>query len=107
MRYAGVPEDSIDAYRQEALQAAVLQMSEAVLSRLTFPRLTAHIVHGDAVTRLVDKERELGANLIVVPRIDKPLAEQLVFPSVTLRLLERAEADVLVVRERGTSDLTR
>ena len=56
------------------------------------------IVRGNAVQRLVDKQRDLGADLIVVTKRNRSLTGELLFQSVTSGLLEASQCDVLIVR---------
>ena len=97
MRYSGVPDDLIGFYRAEARAAASRCMRELVSSRVSSNAVNPLIVHGDAVATLLDKERELNADLIVLTRRNKSLTEELLLESVTLKLLERSRCDVLVM----------
>jgi nucleotide-binding universal stress UspA family protein len=97
MRYSGVPDDLIGFYRAEARAAASRCMRELVSSRVSSNAVNPLIVHGDAVATLLDKERELNADLIVLTRRNKSLTEELLLESVTSKLLERSRCDVLVM----------
>ena len=97
MRYAGVANDLIDFYRAEARAAAARCMRELVTSCLASDAVNPLVVQGNAVATLLEKERELDADLIVLTRRNKSLAEELLLESVTSKLLERSRCDVLVV----------
>ena len=98
MRYSGVPDDLIGFYRAEARAAASRCMSELVASRNSSHAVNPLIVHGSAVAALLEKERKLNADLIVLTKRNKSLTEELLLESVTSKLLERSRCDVLVVR---------
>ena len=98
MRYASVSNDVIDFYRAEAIAAASHRMSELISSRAASIAVHPLIVHGNAVPKLLEKERELGADLIVVTKRRKSLMEKFLLGSVTLQLLERSQCDVLAVQ---------
>ena len=91
------PDDLIGFYRAEARAAASRGMRELVSSRVSSNAVNPLIVHGDAVATLLDKERELNADLIVLTRRNKSLTEELLLESVTSKLLERSRCDVLVM----------
>jgi nucleotide-binding universal stress UspA family protein len=56
-----------------------------------------HEMHGEPAEQLVDKARELGADLIVVGRRSRsPL--RMLLGSVSAKVVRRAQCDVLVVR---------
>ena len=98
MRYASVSSDLISFYRAEASAAAARGMSELISSRVPSSAVYPLLVHGNAVPKLLEKERELNADLIVVTKRNKSLTEELLLESVASKLLERSQCDVLVVR---------
>ena len=85
------------ANEETARAAASRGMRELVSSRISSNAVNPLIVHGDAVATLLDKERELNADLIVLTRRNKSLTEELLLESVTSKLLERSRCDVLVM----------
>jgi nucleotide-binding universal stress UspA family protein len=97
LQYAGVAESTIANHRLDAFQAAFARMADLMLAQNALPRLTAHVVHGSAAVEVLDKERALGADLVVVSRSAKALAEEWLIQGVTSRLLEEGAGDVLVV----------
>jgi len=54
--------------------------------------------HGDVVSRILEKARELSTDLIVVTKRAESRLRDLLLESVALQLLTNAECDVLVVR---------
>ena len=99
LQYAGASDHAIEAHRTQTLRSAVSGMTDVLRSQAVPPAMRAYVVHGHAASALRDKGRELGADLLVVYRPAKTLIEELFVPSVTSRLLEEAEGDVLVVQD--------
>ena len=99
LAYAGVSPDTIEAHREEALRSAISGMSGVLQSQAALSRLTAHVVRGHAASAVLDKERRLRTDLIVVSRPAKSLVEEWLVPSVTSRLAEEANGDVLIVQQ--------
>jgi len=97
LQYAGASDRAIEFHRDGALRSALLGMKDVLQSQSALPRLRAHVVHGHVASALLGKEREFGTDLLVVHRPAKTLIEELLVPSVTSRLLEEADSDVLVV----------
>ena len=98
MQHAAVAEELIRKYRTEAKVAAASAMVELVASHRLSPNVRALLLHGYAVPTLLEKEREVGADLIVVTKREQSLATDRLLESVTLALLARSRCDVLVVR---------
>ena len=98
MQHAGVADELIRKYRTEAQAAAASGMVELVASHPFSPNVRALLVHGYAIPTLLEKEREVGADLIVVTKREQSLAADRLLESVTLALLARSRCDVLVVR---------
>ena len=73
-------------------------MRDLVLPHLPPSSARVSIVHGYVTAKLLDKARELEADLVIVTKRAKSLAEELLVESVALQLLARSHADVLVVR---------
>jgi nucleotide-binding universal stress UspA family protein len=97
LQYAGVAASTVANHRVEAFQAAVVRMADLMLGQSALPRLTAHVVHGSAAVEVLDKQRDLDADLVVVSRSAKTLTEEWFVQGVTSRLLEDGAGDVLVV----------
>jgi nucleotide-binding universal stress UspA family protein len=97
LQYAGVSESVIETHRADAFRAAVARMADLALAQTTLPGLRAHVVHGSAAVEVPDKQRDLDADLVVVSRSAKTLAEEWLVQGVTSRLLEEGAGDVLVV----------
>jgi nucleotide-binding universal stress UspA family protein len=97
MQYAGIPAATIAEHRADALQAAMYRLGDAIVAHTAHSQLTAHVVHGNASIGVLDKARELHADLVVVCRSTRPLLEEWLVPGLTARLLDEAAADVLVV----------
>lgn len=99
MLYAGVAEGAIREYRARTQAEAAGQMIELALSHLPSADVRMLLTHGYAAPKLLAKERELGADLVVVTKGKDSLARDLLFESVTQQLVEKSHCDVLVVRE--------
>jgi nucleotide-binding universal stress UspA family protein len=97
MRYAGASGDVIDSYRAEARTSAARNMAAVVLSRTSPAVKRTFIVYGHAANELLEKEKEIEADLVIVSRRDKSLTEELLFGGVVPRLLADSKCDVLVV----------
>jgi nucleotide-binding universal stress UspA family protein len=97
LQYAGVPQHAIEVHRTAALRSATYGMRDVLRSQTALLRPRAHVVHGHPALAVLGKERELDAELVIVHRPAKTLFEEFLVPSVTSRLLEEAQGDVLVV----------
>jgi len=98
MHYAGVAEHLIHEYRTKAQGEATDQMIELVLSHLPAADIRILLTHGYAAPKLLEKERELGADLVVLTKRADSLARDFLLESVTLQLLQRSQSDLLIVR---------
>lgn len=100
MRYAGVTEELIEEYRRKARDEAEAQMktfAESVGAGAE-PFQTC-IEHGAHVpTKLLDKARDMAADLVVVGKHGKSLTEKLLLGSVTLHMVGQSSCDVLVAQ---------
>ncbi|HWQ37227.1 MAG TPA: universal stress protein [Burkholderiales bacterium] len=98
MRLASASEETIQKYRRQAHDQALREM-DAFVARLPMPRerLSRAVSHGPAPARIVDMEKELRADLVVVGKHGKSLLEELLLGSVTLHTLAATACDVLVV----------
>jgi nucleotide-binding universal stress UspA family protein len=97
MRYAGVGEAVIYAYRQQAKDAAREEMERFIAAAGPSADVSRIIAHGYAPAGLLDRSRELGADLIVAGKRGKSAVEEAFLGSVTQHLLAGARCDVLVV----------
>jgi nucleotide-binding universal stress UspA family protein len=97
LQYADVSEAAIETHRIDAFRSAVFGMADVLRSQTALPGLTAHVVHGHAAFALLDEERELDADLVVVCRPARTRVEEWLLPSVTSRLIEDGKSDILVV----------
>ena len=97
LRLAGVHDDTIHAYRIRAREAAKAEM-DAFVGRLQVPRdrLTRHFVHGPAALRIVEHERTLDADLIVMGKHGQSVMEELLLGSVTRHVLAYCTSDVFI-----------
>lgn len=100
LRLVGAEEDRVQAHRREAREQAVDAM-EQFASRLALPheRVWRTVTRGYPPRVIVDCEREMGAQLVVLGKHAAGIVEQLMIGSVALQVLERAQCDVLVVPE--------
>jgi len=101
MQQAGVNDDVLYRYRIDAREQATLQLHELARSvGLTLRDYTGVVVHGDAVHRILEHERSLGADLVVMGKHGTHVTEELLLGSVTQQVLAQAAGDVLVVLDR-------
>lgn len=97
MRYAGVGDAVIHAYRQQAKDAAREEMERVIAAAGPAGDVSRVITHGYAPAGLLDRAREFHADLIVAGRRGKSAVEEAFLGSVTQHLLAGAKCDVLVV----------
>lgn len=98
LRYAGASDAAVEHHRADARRDAVFRAAGLLSSQDAAGYLTAaHVVHGHPASEVLEKERQLGAGLVVVSRPARSLLGELFLPSVTSILLESGNADVLVV----------
>jgi nucleotide-binding universal stress UspA family protein len=98
MLSAGVAEDLIYEERREAQVQAAGKMIELIRSHLPSAAPRVFLVHGFAAAELLEKGRDLMADLIVVTKREESLGNAFLLDSVTQQLLEKSRSDVLVVR---------
>lgn len=98
LRYAGVDDDSIRHYREQARQKARVDMTALIASAgIAQARITRSIVHGYAPAWIDRAARGFGANLVVIGKHGQSAVEDLLLGSVTLHTLSSVGCDVLVV----------
>ena len=98
LQRAGIPQDTIERYRNEAqnrASSAILAMALAVAGDAQRVRPITDRTHPARL--IVDSARALDADLIVVGKRKRPALESLLVGSVTRHVLADTEADVLVV----------
>jgi nucleotide-binding universal stress UspA family protein len=102
LRLAGMGDDTINAYRIQARDAAIAEM-DAFVARLDVPpaRLTRHFVHGAATLRIIEYAQTIDADLIVMGKHGQSVMEELLLGSVTQYVLTYASCDVLVAGRTG------
>jgi nucleotide-binding universal stress UspA family protein len=98
MLSAGVAEDVIHQDRREAQVEAAGKMIELIRSHPPSAAPRVLLVHGYAAAELLEKGRDLMADLIVVTKREECLGNAFLLDSVTQQLLEKSRSDVLVVR---------
>lgn len=100
MRYASVTEETIQEYRAKARAQAEADLQRFIDAfGVDDGRLHRSIEQGGHVpTKLLDKVREIGADLVVVGKHGQSLTEALLLGSVTLHLLAACPCDVLVMQ---------
>jgi nucleotide-binding universal stress UspA family protein len=100
LRRVGTTQDRIEAYRREAREKAVSQLT-AFADRLSLPRAqvrwTATLGYPPKV--IVDSVEREKAQLVVLGKHAAGVLEHLMVGSVALQVLEMAKCDVLVVPE--------
>ena len=100
MRYASVTEETVQEYRAKARAQAEADLQRFIDAfGVDEGRLHRSIEQGGHVpTKLLDKAREIGADLVVVGKHGQSLTEALLLGSVTLHLLAACPCDVLVTQ---------
>lgn len=96
---AGVSEDVIGHYRVEARQKALAAIRELTADSSGtgehhFVPITSH---GNATRMILDQERALQADLIVIGKHGRSAIEEFLLGSVTRHVLSSSKCDVLVV----------
>lgn len=99
MRVAGVDDAVILQHRETARRDALGRLQHiATEAGLTAESWRPLALHGDAATRVLEQEEELGADLVVVGKQGGGAAEALLLGSVTKHVLARSRCDVLVAQ---------
>jgi len=98
LRYAGMQEEYLKEYREQALAEAQAGMA-ALCERAGLPAHMAVevLVHGHPAERILAQEDEQDCDLIVMGRQGRSAVEDMLLGSVSRRILAESEADVLVV----------
>lgn len=97
LSYAGVNDEVIGRYRVAARNDAMQRMRQvADLAGLEVGGYTPVVVRGDASQQAIIQEQELDCDLIVMGKHGQNVTEELLLGSVTQRVLEQSQCDVLV-----------
>lgn len=100
LRYAGVQDEHLRAYRAQARREALGRMiALAATMRGTQGRLAHAVAYGHAPSLILAKARTLRADLVVIGKHGRSATEELLLGSVTRHVLSDAKCDVLVVQE--------
>ena len=95
---AGVSAAEIDAHRAQAFQKALDAIGKLSESVGGGPgRFLPMVERGDAARLVIERERSLGADLIVIEKRARSSVEALLLGSVTRHILADAGCDVLVL----------
>jgi nucleotide-binding universal stress UspA family protein len=100
LRRAGVQTEQIEQHRAQVFQQALAEtrrLSEAATGDAD--RFLPMVERGDAAALILERERSLGADLVVISQRTRSSVEALVLGSVTRHVLSDAKADVLVVHQ--------
>ena len=102
LRTAGVRDRVVRDYRKGAEREAREQM-EALCAEAGPAEADskALLLHGSAVTRVLEQEQEDDCDLIVVGKLGESRLQDFLLGSVTRRVLADSQADVLVVPTQG------
>jgi nucleotide-binding universal stress UspA family protein len=96
-RLAGVSEDVMRSYRTKAKGQAQQDMEELIANAaVPQERLSPAVEHGVAITVILEKGQEMGADLIVIGKRGRSIMEELLLGSVTAHVLAYSDCDVLV-----------
>ena len=96
LRSAGIPEDGVAAYTDELQREAAANMAELTAAALGQPVLST-VQMGDARVSIYERAAANGCTLIVMGKQGRSWLSEQVLGSVTRRVLERADCDVVVV----------
>jgi nucleotide-binding universal stress UspA family protein len=103
MRYAGIDEETIVHHRTTQQREALELLHDlARETELTLPAWRPLVIHGNASDCILEQEKKLAADLIVLGKHGRGMTEELLLGSVTKHVLSQASADVLVVTQPDT-----
>lgn len=98
LRYAGVEEDVIQAYRTETMNESRIKLRELTGQAGLRPEdVNFSVIHGDATRAILTREQEEDCDLIVMGKHGQGMIEELLLGSVTKHVLSQSVCDVLVV----------
>jgi nucleotide-binding universal stress UspA family protein len=110
MRYASVSETVVARYRASAEQRATIRLDQLALDcGLQTDTFMGLVVHGIPIHKVIEVEKEVKPDLIMLGKHGRHTAEELILGSVTKRAVEMTQADVLVMvnKQRPTVISTR
>ncbi|RIX49733.1 MAG: universal stress protein [Rhodocyclales bacterium GT-UBC] len=97
LRYAGVDEEKIQYYRQQARRQAEEALQDRLaLSAVDTGRVRLMVAQGQASERILEQEQNLDCDLIVVGKHGEGKFEELILGSTTKHILAESQCDVLV-----------
>lgn len=97
LRYASVDPDIVGHYRIAARREASEKLDALrEAAGLTPEACRALVVHGDAALRIIEQEQEQECDLIAMGKHGESALEDLLLGSVTKRVLDESQADILV-----------
>jgi len=102
--YAGLDDSVIQHYRQQYRQTSTQQLHQlAADAGLAANGYSIRIHQGDAAQHIIAEEQEQDADLILIGKHGKHIAEQLLLGSVTKHILAESQCDVAVISEMKKS----
>jgi nucleotide-binding universal stress UspA family protein len=100
LRRAGVQTEEIEQHRAQVFQQALAEIRRlSEVATNDADRFLPMVERGDAAALILERERSLGADLVVISQRTRSAVEALMLGSVTRHVLADAKADVLVVHE--------
>ena len=97
LRFAGVDDDTLDHYRQQARQDGREHLEALIaLSGLAPPDYQLCLTEGQAAQKILAEAKEGNCDLIVIGKHGRQAAEELLLGSVTNHVIAEAGCDVLV-----------
>lgn len=97
LRYASVDPDIVGHYRIAARREASEKLDALREAAGLAPEACrALVVHGDAALRIIEQEQEQECDLIAMGKHGESALEDLLLGSVTKRVLDESQADILV-----------
>jgi nucleotide-binding universal stress UspA family protein len=101
LRLASVPESTIESYRLTSQREASLQLQALAMDAGLKPRdWTPCIPNTDPSQAIIEHEKALGCDLIVIGKHGQNMAEELLLGSVTKHVLVESVGDVLVATSK-------
>jgi nucleotide-binding universal stress UspA family protein len=102
LNLAGVAQDDIDRYRLDARHEAVRHVDSILRDVDIGDRLVRRSIEpGEAPRLILRREKELGADLIVIGKHGDSLLDVMFLGSVTRHIIGGSKCDVLVVGEEA------
>lgn len=97
LRFAGVDDATIAAYRQQARAEATQRLHAAAHRAALKPaQWTPCVMEGDAAWRILEQAEQADIDLVVLGKHGQSAAEELLLGSVTKHVLAEGRTDVLV-----------